>query len=283
MEKIIKKIFDVKKTGLIYDMSWGTTQGEVFVAIKKAAKVAYHVTRVLGSGLIVAGVAGVIFTFKPVVTSELKYRLDQFSTQKQAERQKEEDLIVEAANKDEQHDKELAQKLGMSNTYFSVYIPKIDAKAPIVENVDSSSPTIYMKALHQGVAHASGSVFPGMDGATFLFAHSSTAPWDQAQYNSVFYLLRQLEPPKNAPGATPQKNVPLGGGLIDQGKGDEVYIFFLDKLYKYEVTEKHIVDPNDVSWLANAQTGDERLILQTCWPPGTALKRLIIVAKRVKS
>jgi len=59
---------------------------------------------------------------------------------------------------------------------------------------------------------------------------------------------------------------------------DEVYVFFKGKVHKYRITEQHVIDGDDVSWLTEAKSGPERLILQTCWPPGTVWKRLLVVA-----
>ncbi len=259
----------MRRRGIIYHFSWGTRSGEMIVAISRGIVIAYHAARLLGTGLIVAGLAGVIFTFQPIVTSEIAFRWDQVSWKNEAyvDQAKEvsKQLDVQAAEEEDRAKAvKLAAEWGMPNSYFSIYIPKIDAKAPIMENVNAADPKAYRPALEKGVGHAAGSVFPGMEGATYLFAHSSDAPWQQAQFNTTFYLLREL-----APG-------------VNGNRGDEVYVFFLDKLYKYRVTEKHIVEPNDVSWLTSARDGKERLILQTCWPPGTALKRLVVVAEPEK-
>lgn len=252
----------MRRTGLIYHYEWGKLSGEVVVAISRGAKIAFHTVRALASGLIVAGIAGLVFTFEPIVSSEFSYRLS-LARGEVTQEIKEAQIAVSAVEDGKEKTRQFAQELGLPNSYFSVYIPKIGAKAPVVENVDPVNEKAYLLALKQGVAHAAGSVFPGMEGATFLFAHSSEAGLRGAQFNTVFYLLRELK--------VPEGNVP----------GDEIYVFFLDKLYKYRVSAKHTVDANDTSWLTEARTGPQRLILQTCWPPGTAWKRLIVVAEPV--
>lgn len=268
----------MKRQGVIYDHLWSRSSGELFVAITRAAKFAYHATKVLASTLIVVGLSGLFITLKPVVSSEIAYYFGQATGQIEREQLYNEELLISAQENKEQEKEEavkMAQELGLPDARFGLYIPKINAKAPVIENVSVTSEKEYMGALQKGVAHASGSVFPGMDGATFLFAHSSEIPWNVgAQYNTIFYLLRELEAGSN-------ENVPLGGGPAEIKGGDEIYVFFLDKIYKYRVTEKHTVQANDVSWLIHAKEGKERLVLQTCWPPGTALKRLIIVAEPV--
>lgn len=217
----------------------------------------------LGSALVVVGLAGLIFTFRPIISSEISYRFNNFAN-RSVENQELNRINFEVTkayeeNREKETAKKLAKAWGVPNTKFSLYVPKINAKASILENVDPGDYKAYMAALIQGVAHAQGSVLPGMKGGVYLFAHSTDSPLTVGQYNAVFYLLRELNPEEK----------------------DEIYVFFLDKLYRYRVTEKHIVSADDVSWLVTAQSGQERLILQTCWPPGTLWKRLIVVAEPV--
>jgi LPXTG-site transpeptidase (sortase) family protein len=61
--------------------------------------------------------------------------------------------------------------------------------------------------------------------------------------------------------------------------GDDIYIFFKGKRYNYEVYETKIVDASDVSYVDAALGQGERLILQTCWPPGTDWKRTLVFAR----
>jgi len=140
---------------------------------------------------------------------------------------------------------------------FSIMIPKIGANSKVVENVDPTNEKEYLASLSEGVAHAKGTAFPGMNGNIYLFAHSADNFWNVGRYNAVFYLLKELQ------------------------TGDEIVVFFNDKRYNYKVTESKIVDPTDVGYLdANLGSG-EQLILQTCWPPGTTWKRLLVFAKPV--
>lgn len=138
---------------------------------------------------------------------------------------------------------------------FSLVIPKIGANAPVVANVDPSNEPEYQEALKHGIAHAKGTSFPGNGGNTFLFAHSTDYIWNIGSYNAVFYLLYKME------------------------IGDEVNVFYKGQRYVYEVNEKSIIEPYQVEYLT--RTPDEEILtLQTCWPPGTTLKRLIVVAVR---
>ena len=142
------------------------------------------------------------------------------------------------------------------DTQFSIVIPKIGASEKIIPNVDSSNEDEFLTVLQKGVAHTKGSVFPGISGTTYLFAHSTDNFWNVGRYNAVFYLLKDL------------------------GIGDDVIIFFENERHNYKVVDSKIIEADDVSHLIKSQEGgEEKVILQTCWPPGTTWKRLIVTAK----
>ena len=74
--------------------------------------------------------------------------------------------------------------------------------------------------------------------------------------------------------------------LVDLKPGDVVELFARDNVYRYGVTEKHILPDRDEPIeirIANARwiqpTNDERLTLVTCWPYTNNTHRLIIVAR----
>ena len=139
------------------------------------------------------------------------------------------------------------------NTDFSIVIPKIRANANVIKNVDPFDSRIYQKALTQGVAHAKGSGLPGFPGNVFIFAHSAINWYQASQYNSIFYLTNKLEP------------------------GDEIFVYYKGNKYHYSVAEKKIVKASEIDYLSNNQNTTS-LTLMTCWPPGSNLNRLIILA-----
>lgn len=141
------------------------------------------------------------------------------------------------------------------NTDFSIVVPKIGASEKITANVDPSNKDEYLRVLVNSIAHAKGTAYPGIDGTTYLFAHSADNFWDIGRYNAVFYLLKDMVP------------------------GDEVYVFFRGKRYNYLVYDTKLVDSSDVSYIDPALGQGERLILQTCWPPGTDWKRTLVFAR----
>jgi len=142
------------------------------------------------------------------------------------------------------------------DTNFSIVIPAIGASAKVYPNIDPANPDIFLPILQKGIAHAKGTVFPGIKGNTYLFAHSTDNFWDVGRYNALFYLLKDVQ------------------------KGDEIAVFFQGKRHNYVVTGSRIVDPSDVSYIVDARNQtQEQLILQTCWPPGTTFQRLLVFAK----
>jgi len=146
--------------------------------------------------------------------------------------------------------------LAPTNTDFSILIPKITASAPIIAQTDPFDKEKYTSALKKGVAHAQGSALPGQPGNVYLFAHSTDSFYNVGKYNAVFYLIGKLE------------------------KKDKIYIYYKSIKYTYEVTDKAIVNPEETKYL-NRLSEENTLTLQTCYPPGTTFKRLIVIAKEI--
>lgn len=150
--------------------------------------------------------------------------------------------------------KERIKPLVPVDTNFSVVIPKIAANANVIPNIDAADEAAYLPALKHGVAHAAGTALPGEGGLIYMFAHSTDYFYNVGSYNAVFYLLYKLDP------------------------GDEVDIFYQGVRHKYFVYDRRIVKPSEVQFLTQKTNGEE-LRLQTCWPLGTTLERLIVFAK----
>ncbi len=141
------------------------------------------------------------------------------------------------------------------DTNFNILIPKLGANEKVFANVDASNENEFLPVLTQGVAHARGTVFPGQKGNIYLFAHSTDNFWDVGRYNAVFYLIKNLT------------------------AGDEVVVFYQGARHNYVIRESRVVDAEDVSFIVSGQKDKEILILQTCWPPGTSWKRLLVFAE----
>jgi LPXTG-site transpeptidase (sortase) family protein len=231
--------------------------------MNKKDKINFFLIRSMGNFLLLLALYGVAATFGPVLLQETRFRIDAAKGVRYTVKTKTQIAKTEKANVQQNapdvlgslFSKNTERILIPSDTTFSILIPKIGASERIIPNVDPNNPDEFHKALLEGVAHAKGTVFPGFAGNTYLFAHSTDNWWNVGSYNAVFYLLKDLEP------------------------SDEVIIFFENKRYNYVVTQKGIADPSEVSLLVNNRGTEEKLILQTCWPPGTTWKRLYIIAK----
>ena len=139
---------------------------------------------------------------------------------------------------------------------FGLVIPKLDINVKVFPNVDANNPQEYLPLLAKGVAQAKGSQLPGQEGNVFIFAHSSDTPLNATRYNAVFYLLNKME------------------------NDDEVFIYYQENKYLYKVREKKILSPAKMGDYLKTLKG-KTLTLQTCYPPGTTLKRLLIVTQEI--
>lgn len=133
-------------------------------------------------------------------------------------------------------------------------IPKIGVTAPIIFLASRAEQEI-QNNLTQGVVHYSGTAKPGEVGNSFITGHSSNFWWVKGNYNYIFVNLDKM------------------------AAGDQAKIYHNGKKYVYSVTEVKIVEPNDVSVIA--QTDTPTLTLMTCTPPGTNWKRLIVKMDQV--
>jgi len=222
------------------------------------------ILRTIGNFLILSSLFFIGKTFYQPVREEIRYFVEQraqktYLVASPGEEEKiKRDFVIKTSkgSLSRAAREEQVEVLVPADPQFSIVIPKIAASAKILANTSVTDKDAYLQALTQGVAHAEGTAFPGEGGHMFMFAHSTDFLWNVGTYNAVFYLLYKLE------------------------KGDEVVVFFNGQRFDYRVTDKMIVDPNEVEYLTR-KTDTELLTLQTCWPPGTTLKRQLVFAERV--
>lgn len=208
----------------------------------------------LANLLIVTGLGLIGFIFYPVIQQEINFQSSKIASQE-----------VEIIDNPEDGSKLAEQqrnnlvfqpsKIVPKSYQFGLVIPKIGVNSEVFPNIDSGNEEEYLPILKKGVAHALGSAMPYENGMVFIFAHSTDAFYNITRYNAVFYLLNKLT------------------------TGDDVYIFYKEKKYSYKVIDKKIISPAAVPNEVSQLTG-RVLVLQTCWPPGTTLKRLLIIAGR---
>lgn len=214
----------------------------------------FLILRSIGNFLILFSLFGVGMIFGPALYYEIFYQIDQHTGVQYVVSEKNTPSLLGQIAKNGN-----VRIITPPDTLFSIVIPKINASARVIPNVDPSNQAEYLAALKKGIAHAKGTLFPGMQGTSFYFAHSTDSIFDVGRYNAVFYLLK------------------------DMNVGDDVVIYFNNYRYNYKVTQTEILDPSDVSLLVNAQNNKtEQVVLQTCWPPGTTWKRFIVIAKPIK-
>ena len=139
---------------------------------------------------------------------------------------------------------------------YGIVIPELGLNEPVIFNTDATDQKAYDAALAKGIAHAAGTSIPDMGGIGYYFAHSSN-PSFRKQYNAVFYLLGKLK------------------------GGEDIYIWHEGEKYQYRVSATQITTADDVSFLQN-EYATESIVLQTCWPPGTTSKRLLVFGERVR-
>jgi len=207
--------------------------------------------RTIGNFLVITSLFFIGKTFYQPVREEIKYFINNRLHKTYVVVDSKKGLLAKSLNLSS------VEFLTPEDPEFDIIIPKIGANARILANIDPGNESAYLDALKKGVAHAAGTAFPGEGGHIFLFAHSTDYFWNVGTYNAVFYLLYKLE------------------------KGDDVIIFYKNQRYAYRITEKKVVDPSEVTYLTR-KTNHEFLTLQTCWPPGTTLKRILLFATRIK-
>ncbi|MDO8551096.1 MAG: sortase [bacterium] len=210
-----------------------------------AKKRGYH-KQILGISLLFFSFVGFLIILFPMVSAELGYRFYQIKASGKAENEK----ASSFGNLLWLSDNNLGTPVDWQ---FDVIIPKIGLNAPVKTDVDANNQTEYNQVLKNSLAHAKGSSLPDQRGTSYIFGHSSNFIWDATRQNALFYLLKNVE------------------------KKDRIIVFYNSKPYLYQVTEKNINNAADIPDYVN-QTDKRLLVLQTCWPPGTAWKRLLVVA-----
>jgi sortase A len=138
-----------------------------------------------------------------------------------------------------------------------VIIPKINVQIPIQFDINATDEATMQKELESGVAHYPTTSQPGQNGNAAYFGHSSNNIFNKGKYKFAFVLLHELVP------------------------GDTFHITKDGKLYTYKVFDKKIVEPNQIEVLDPIAGHPATATLITCDPPGTSLRRLVIVGDQI--
>lgn len=137
-----------------------------------------------------------------------------------------------------------------------IIIPKINVQIPVVYGMTSVEERDVQKALEGGVLHYADTALPGQNGNAVIVGHSSNNIFNKGKYKFAFVLLSRLEP------------------------GDTFYLQKDGKRYTYEIYQKKIVKPNDVSVLGPADRAATASLI-TCDPPGTSINRLVVTGEQI--
>lgn len=138
-----------------------------------------------------------------------------------------------------------------------VIIPKINVEIPVNYDQKTTDESVIENALETGVVHYPTTVRPGETGNAAFFGHSSNNIFNKGKYKFAFVLLRTLVP------------------------GDTFYLTYHKKTYIYKVISRKVVDPSEVGVLGPVPGQAATATLITCDPPGTSLKRLVVVGQQI--
>lgn len=137
-------------------------------------------------------------------------------------------------------------------------VPKLNIDVPVDYNAKPDYDS-QMAAMKDGVAYFGidgANAMPGQIGNFGIAGHSSNQLFDSGTHKFIFVNLDLLQ------------------------KGDLIYLNYKGTRYTYSVTQKKVVQPDDVAALRDNTTKPE-VTLITCTPSGTALHRLLVFAEQV--
>lgn len=129
----------------------------------------------------------------------------------------------------------------------TISVPAVGIHATIGPNVSAAS-------LASGAGHYPGTGWPGWGRTIGLAGHDVTI----------------------VPGAAGDH---VFARLVAAKVGEMVYITFRGKRYAYRIVRQTVVAPTNTEVLRDV--GFERVVMTTCYPPGSASSRLVTFARRV--
>ena len=138
-----------------------------------------------------------------------------------------------------------------------IIIPKINVQIPVDYTQTNNTEATIQSALENGVVHYPSTALPGQNGNVAIFGHSSNNIFNRGNYKFAFVLLNSLVP------------------------GDTFYLTKDSKVYVYKIFSKQVVEPSQVGVLGPVPGYPATATLITCDPPGTSLKRLVVVGEQI--
>ncbi|MBI2589388.1 class D sortase [Candidatus Saccharibacteria bacterium] len=137
-----------------------------------------------------------------------------------------------------------------------IIIPKINVQIPVVYDVKTTKEDAVLAGLENGVVHYADSAQPGQNGNVVIVGHSSNNIFNKGKYKFAFVLLNRLD------------------------NGDSFYLQKDGKRYTYQVYQRTVVKPEDVSVLGDKDKPATATLI-TCDPPGTSTNRLVVVGQQI--
>lgn len=138
-------------------------------------------------------------------------------------------------------------------------IPSINVDAPVDYTLNTLDEPVVQARLKNGVVHypiPGASAMPGEIGNTVVMGHSSNDVFDDGNYKFIFLHLDRLQ------------------------KGDQFHLDYNKTRYTYLVTEKKVINPDQVSTLI-LNNNKPMATLITCTPVGTSHQRLLVFGEQV--
>ena len=138
-----------------------------------------------------------------------------------------------------------------------IIIPKINVEIPVIYTAPTIDENLIENNLQDGVVHYPITAYPGQNGNGAIFGHSSNNILNPGKYKFAFVLLHTLQ------------------------VGDTFTLDYQGRAFVYEIFQRKIVPPSDVSVLNNIPGHSATFTLITCDPPGTSINRLIVVGDQI--
>lgn len=139
---------------------------------------------------------------------------------------------------------------GVRPKEFKVTIPKL--------KIEKARTRVDSLNFYDHLSHFPGSALPGQIGNSFITGHSILPQfYDPANYRAIFSKLSDLE------------------------IGDDIFVEIEGQNLHFAVQYAKVVDPRDTSVLVPISQNGRNLTLMTCVPPGTNLKRLVVITSLI--
>lgn len=216
-----------------------------------------HGSKKLGILFLGLSLIGILLFITPILTGELTYRIDRLTSRLQEQK-----TVLSGFGELLWLDERgiplpVDRNFGLLVPSLGINI-KVSHPGDIANQESYKNEETYKKLLAEGAVHADETALPNEPGTTYIFGHSTDSILNILRYNAVFYPLQYIK------------------------EGDDIVLFYNGQAQPYKVQEKKIVEADDTDY-SSLGTADKRLVLQTCWPPGTTWKRLVVIAHPIEN